>query len=74
VKIILLSQALNGMVLPLVLIFMVLLVNKKELMGEYTNSRVANLVTWATTVILIGMTMVLFWSQRGDLLKAFGTP
>jgi hypothetical protein len=35
---------------------------------------VANLVTWATTVILIGMTAVLFWSQRGDLLKAFGTP
>jgi NRAMP (natural resistance-associated macrophage protein)-like metal ion transporter len=74
VKIILLSQALNGMVLPLVLIFMVLLVNKKELMGDYTNSRLANLVTWATTVILIGMTAVLFWSQRGDLLKAFGTP
>ncbi len=74
VKIILLSQALNGMVLPLVLIFMVLLVNKKELMGDFTNSRLANAVTWATTVILIGMTAVLFWSQRGDLLKAFGTP
>jgi NRAMP (natural resistance-associated macrophage protein)-like metal ion transporter len=72
VKIILLSQALNGMVLPLVLIFMVLLVNKKELMGDYTNSRLANLVTWATTIILIGMTVVLFWSQRGDLLKALG--
>jgi len=69
VKIILLSQALNGMVLPFVLIFMVLLVNKKELMGDYTNSRLANLVTWATTVILIGMTVVLFWAQRGDLLK-----
>jgi NRAMP (natural resistance-associated macrophage protein)-like metal ion transporter len=72
VKIILLSQALNGMVLPLVLIFMVLLVNKKELMGDFTNSRLANLVTWATTVILIGMTAVLFWSQRGDVLKALG--
>jgi len=72
VKIILLSQALNGMVLPLVLIFMVLLVNKKELMGDYTNSRMANLVTWATTVILIGMTAVLFWSQRGDVMKALG--
>jgi Mn2+/Fe2+ NRAMP family transporter len=72
VKIILLSQALNGMVLPLVLIFMVLLVNKKELMGEFTNSRLANLVTWATTIILIGMTGVLFWTQRGDVLKALG--
>jgi NRAMP (natural resistance-associated macrophage protein)-like metal ion transporter len=72
VKIIVFSQVLNGMMLPFVLIFMVLLVNKKELMGEFTNSRLANMVTWATTVILIGMTAVLLWGQRGDLLKAIG--
>ena len=72
VKIIVFSQVLNGMMLPFVLIFMVLLVNKKELMGDYTNSRVANLVTWATTVILIAMTAVLLWFQRGDLLKTIG--
>ncbi|HLH08053.1 MAG TPA: Nramp family divalent metal transporter [Terriglobales bacterium] len=72
VKIIVFSQVLNGMMLPFVLIFMVLLINKKELMGEYTNSRIANIVTWATTVILVVMTAVLLWSQRGDFLKAIG--
>ena len=39
VKISILSQVVNGVVLPFVLIFMLLLVNKKELMGEYVNSR-----------------------------------
>lgn len=71
-KLIVFSQVLNGMVLPFILIFMVLLVNKKELMGEFTNSTVANVVTWATTVILIVMTAVMLWAQRGDFLKAIG--
>ena len=39
VRMILLSQVLNGMLLPFVLIFMVLLINKVDLMGEWTNSR-----------------------------------
>ena len=39
VRMILLSQVLNGMLLPFVLIFMILLINKSELMKEWTNSR-----------------------------------
>src|SRR5947208_13270804 len=39
VKMILWSQVLNGMLLPFILIFMILLINKKELMGEWANSR-----------------------------------
>jgi Mn2+/Fe2+ NRAMP family transporter len=39
VKISILSQVVNGIVLPFVLVFMLLLVNKKELMGEYVSSR-----------------------------------
>ncbi len=52
------SQVLNGIVLPFVLIFMLLLINKKELMGEYVNTRLFNLIAWATTVILIVLTVV----------------
>ncbi len=37
----------NGIVLPFVLVFMLLLINKRELMGEYTNSRLFNMVAWA---------------------------
>ena len=49
VKITILSQVVNGVVLPFVLVFMLLLVNKKELMGEYVNSRLFNVIAWATT-------------------------
>src|SRR5664279_3841887 len=59
VQMILLSQVLNGVLLPFVLIFMVLLINKTELMGEWTNSRTFNVVSWATVVIMIGLTLAL---------------
>ncbi len=59
VKMILLSQVLNGALLPFVLIYMVLLINKKDLMGEWTNPRWFNLVAWITVVVMIGLTLAL---------------
>jgi NRAMP (natural resistance-associated macrophage protein)-like metal ion transporter len=59
VQMILLSQVLNGVVLPFVLIFMVLLINRVDLMGEWVNSRTFNIVSWATVVIMIGLTLAL---------------
>ena len=52
-KIILLSQVLNGILLPVILIFMVLLINRTELMGERVNGKVWNGVVWSTTGLLI---------------------
>jgi NRAMP (natural resistance-associated macrophage protein)-like metal ion transporter len=65
VKIAVLSQVVNGVVLPFVLVFMLLLINKKELMGEYVNTRLFNIVAWATTVVMIGLTIAWFWTLRG---------
>lgn len=59
IKIIIFSQVLNGVVLPFVLIFMLLLINKKELMGEHTNSRFYNLVAWVTVVVVIALSAAL---------------
>jgi NRAMP (natural resistance-associated macrophage protein)-like metal ion transporter len=59
VKMILLSQVFNGALLPFVLIYMVLLINKKDLMGEWTNPRWFNLVAWITVVVMIGLTLAL---------------
>jgi NRAMP (natural resistance-associated macrophage protein)-like metal ion transporter len=56
------SQVLNGILLPVVLIFMLRLVNRPELMGTYTNSRWFNLVAWLTTVIVICLSVVLMWN------------
>src|SRR5207248_6615493 len=57
VQMILLSQVLNGALLPLVLIFMMLLINKQELMGQWVNSRWFNFVTWTMVVVMIGLTL-----------------
>jgi NRAMP (natural resistance-associated macrophage protein)-like metal ion transporter len=57
VKMMLWSQTLNGMLLPFVLVFMILLINKKELMGEWANPGWFNLVSWVSIVLIIGMTL-----------------
>jgi NRAMP (natural resistance-associated macrophage protein)-like metal ion transporter len=57
VKMILLSQVLNGMLLPFILIFMILLINRPELMGEWANPKWFNLVSWIAVVVIIGLTL-----------------
>ncbi len=52
------SQVINGVMLPFVLIFMLFLINKQELMAEYTNSKTFNWIAWATVFIMITMTLI----------------
>jgi Mn2+/Fe2+ NRAMP family transporter len=59
VRMILLSQVLNGVLLPFVLIFMILLINRQNLMGEWVNPRWFNQVSWITVVVMIGLTLAL---------------
>ena len=59
IKIMFLSQTVNGILLPFVLIIMLRLVNDKELMGEYVNSKRMNIITWITVAILIMLTVML---------------
>jgi NRAMP (natural resistance-associated macrophage protein)-like metal ion transporter len=63
VKIAVFSQVVNGAVLPFVLIFMLLLINKKELMGEYVNKPTFNIIAWASTAIMIGLTALYVYGQ-----------
>jgi NRAMP (natural resistance-associated macrophage protein)-like metal ion transporter len=53
------SQVLNGMVLPFVLIFMLMLINDKKLMGKYTNGPIFNTVSWVTSIVMICLTLLL---------------
>jgi len=66
VKIAIFSQVVNGMVLPFVLIFMLKLINKKELMGDHANTRIFNVIAWITVLVMIGLTAGWFWSLRGS--------
>jgi len=65
VGIVLWSQVLNGIVLPFVLVFMLLLINKKELMGEYVNTHLFNAVAWATTIIVAALSFALAFAYVG---------
>jgi NRAMP (natural resistance-associated macrophage protein)-like metal ion transporter len=62
-----LSQVLNGVLLPFVLYFMLKLINNKQLMGKHVNSRWFNVVAYATAVIVIGLTVVMLWQQLSSL-------
>ena len=62
VKITILSQVLNGVLLPIVIIFMLRLINRKDLMGEHVNSHWFNIVAWATAVLVIGLSVVMLFT------------
>jgi NRAMP (natural resistance-associated macrophage protein)-like metal ion transporter len=69
-KMILLSQVLNGMLLPFVLIFMILLINKQSLMKEWVSSGVYNMLSWATVVVMIGLTLAFLGISIRQLFSA----
>jgi Mn2+/Fe2+ NRAMP family transporter len=62
IPIILLSQVANGILLPFVLIFMLRLSNRQDLMGEYRNTRLFNVIAWTTCLVMIGLTVLLLVS------------
>jgi Mn2+/Fe2+ NRAMP family transporter len=70
VPIILLSQVVNGVMLPFVLIFMLRLSNREDLMGAYKNTRVFNVIAWVTCVTMIILTVMLLVSQFFHALPA----
>ena len=63
VKLAVLSQVLNGILLPFVLVFMLILVNRTSLMGPLVNGRGYNIVAWSLTVLTIVLTVVMLGMQ-----------
>jgi NRAMP (natural resistance-associated macrophage protein)-like metal ion transporter len=58
-QIMLISQTVNGILLPVILVFMLKLINDKNIMGEHVNGPAFNIVAWGTAVALIIMTALL---------------
>ncbi|MDD3374266.1 MAG: Nramp family divalent metal transporter [Candidatus Omnitrophica bacterium] len=58
-KIMYFSQVGNGILLPFILIFMLLLINDKKLMGDFINNRFLNIITWITVVLIIVLTVLM---------------
>ncbi|MBV8632403.1 MAG: Nramp family divalent metal transporter [Silvibacterium sp.] len=57
------SQALNGILLPIVIILMLLLINRRDLMGDHVNSRWFNFAAWLTAAIVIVLSVMLMVQQ-----------
>ncbi len=62
-KVILISQVANGILLPFVLAFMLILINRERLMGEYRNGPWGNLIAGATSVIMVLLTIALIYNS-----------
>jgi Mn2+/Fe2+ NRAMP family transporter len=58
-RIILVSQIMNGVLLPFILLFMLLLINREGLMGRFVNGRTYNFVAWGTVAVLIALTVLM---------------
>jgi Mn2+/Fe2+ NRAMP family transporter len=70
VHVMLASQTLNGILLPLILVVMLLLVNDRQLMGErFANGRVLNVITVALAVVLVALSGLLAGISVRDLVQ-----
>jgi len=62
VKVILVAQTLNGMLLPVILLFTLSMINNPRVMGEHVNGRIRNVIAWSFSVALIGLSAMLVLS------------
>ena len=65
-RIMLLSQTANGVLLPFILVFMLLLAGDERLMGRYRNGRWLSVASWITTAILVVLTFAMLWLTLGE--------
>jgi Mn2+/Fe2+ NRAMP family transporter len=63
ISMVILSQVLNGVLLPLVIVFMLLLINRKDLMGDFVNSGWFNAVAWLTAAVVIVLSLVMMFTS-----------
>ncbi len=59
ITIMLVSQVVNGVLLPFLLIFMMAIVNDRRIMGRFVNNRINNVFSWGTIVVVISLTVLL---------------
>jgi len=69
IKVMWFSQIINCLLLPVILIFMLQLINNKELMGEYKNSKWLNIVCYISTLLLIILCVLLLYNSILDVFR-----
>ncbi|PKQ16887.1 MAG: Mn transporter [Actinobacteria bacterium HGW-Actinobacteria-7] len=69
ITIMVLSQAINGILLPFLLIYMIKIINDRRIMGKHVNGRTTNVLAWTTTIVVIGLSIALL---GGSALQGLG--
>jgi Mn2+/Fe2+ NRAMP family transporter len=69
IKLLVWVQVLNGILLPVILVFILLLINDKKLAGDLRNTRLYNILGWGTCALITLAVVAMLGSQ---LLEAFG--
>ncbi len=59
IRVLLITQVINGLLLPVVLFAILRLVNNRELMGKYVNGRLYNIAAWLTTIVVCSLSLLL---------------
>ena len=57
------AQVINGVLLPILLVFLVFIASDRHIMGQYRNSRLWDILTWATIALITVLTVVMFGLQ-----------
>ncbi|MBN1193223.1 MAG: Nramp family divalent metal transporter [Coriobacteriia bacterium] len=59
IAIMLVSQVVNGILLPFLLVFMMVIINDRKIMGRHVNGHLNNILSWTTIVVVISLTVAL---------------
>jgi NRAMP (natural resistance-associated macrophage protein)-like metal ion transporter len=59
IQLLLITQCINGLLLPVILIAILRLVNNRELMGDYVNGTIFNIIAWTITIIVSALSLLL---------------
>ena len=59
IKVLLVTQVINGVLLPIILFAVLRLVNDRDLMGSYVNGPLYNIAAWTTAIIVTLLSLLL---------------
>jgi Mn2+/Fe2+ NRAMP family transporter len=67
IKLLIFTQSINGLLLPVILVAIVLLANNREIMGDYKNSFLFNCLAWLITIVVSLLSLLLIGTTIIDI-------
>lgn len=68
IPLLILTQCINGLLLPVILISIIKLANNKEIMGDYANTPIFNLAAWVITIVVSALSVLLLFLTLKDVI------